>query len=173
MASGCAPPFGDAAEMREGFLCPLCLKDLQAFQQLRAHYEEEHLGEDRDVRGQLRSKGRGGFPAFSRPPCRVPHGGSRRAAGALGSCRRWNADGSPGRERRGAPLLYAGPGARRVPSLQARPLPGLQASVPLGRGAWCCGLLLAFVCFLGTFFYVRTPDSYCNAREFPGVSRRP
>ncbi|XP_048813398.1 rabenosyn-5 [Lagopus muta] len=55
MASGCAPPFGDAAEMREGFLCPLCLKDLQAFQQLRAHYEEEHLGEDRDVRGQLRS----------------------------------------------------------------------------------------------------------------------
>ncbi|XP_072203949.1 rabenosyn-5 isoform X2 [Excalfactoria chinensis] len=55
MASGCAPPFGDAAEMREGFLCPLCLKDLQAFQQLRAHYEEEHSGEDRDVRGQLRS----------------------------------------------------------------------------------------------------------------------
>ncbi|OXB55776.1 hypothetical protein ASZ78_014319 [Callipepla squamata] len=55
MASGCAPPFGDAAEMREGFLCPLCLKDLQAFQQLRAHYEEEHSGDDRDVRGQLRS----------------------------------------------------------------------------------------------------------------------
>lgn len=55
MAAGCAPPFGDAAEMREGFLCPLCLKDLQAFQQLRAHYEEEHSGEDRDVRGQLRS----------------------------------------------------------------------------------------------------------------------
>lgn len=69
MASGCAPPFGDAAEMREGFLCPLCLKDLQAFQQLRAHYEEEHSGEDRDVRGQIRSKGRGGFSMFSRLLC--------------------------------------------------------------------------------------------------------
>ncbi|NXT57317.1 RBNS5 protein, partial [Pluvianellus socialis] len=49
------PPFGDPGEMREGFLCPLCLKDLQAFHQLQAHYEEEHSGEDRDVRGQLRN----------------------------------------------------------------------------------------------------------------------
>ncbi|KFQ19235.1 Rabenosyn-5, partial [Merops nubicus] len=47
--------FGDPGEMREGFLCPLCLKDLQSFYQLQAHYEEEHSGEDRDVRGQLKN----------------------------------------------------------------------------------------------------------------------
>ncbi|XP_009632104.1 rabenosyn-5 [Egretta garzetta] len=41
--------------MREGFLCPLCLKDLQSFYQLQSHYEEEHSGEDRDVRGQLKN----------------------------------------------------------------------------------------------------------------------
>ncbi|GAB0194365.1 rabenosyn-5 [Grus japonensis] len=55
MASGCPPPFGDPGEMREGFLCPLCLKDLQSFYQLQSHYEEEHSSEDRDVKGQLRS----------------------------------------------------------------------------------------------------------------------
>ncbi|NXT26100.1 RBNS5 protein, partial [Syrrhaptes paradoxus] len=49
------PPFGDPGEMREGFLCPLCLKDLQSFYQLQAHYEEEHSGEDRDVKGQLKN----------------------------------------------------------------------------------------------------------------------
>ncbi|NXE26321.1 RBNS5 protein, partial [Ardeotis kori] len=49
------PPFGDPGEMREGFLCPLCLKDLQSFYQLQAHYEEEHSREDRDVRGQLKN----------------------------------------------------------------------------------------------------------------------
>ncbi|NXS61531.1 RBNS5 protein, partial [Brachypteracias leptosomus] len=48
------PPFGDPGEMREGFLCPLCLKDLQSFYQLQAHYEEEH-SEDRDVRGQIKN----------------------------------------------------------------------------------------------------------------------
>ncbi|NWH60926.1 RBNS5 protein, partial [Geococcyx californianus] len=48
-------PFGDPGEMREGFLCPLCLKDLQSFYQLQAHYEGEHSGEDRDVRGQLKN----------------------------------------------------------------------------------------------------------------------
>ncbi|KFQ64242.1 Rabenosyn-5, partial [Phaethon lepturus] len=47
--------FGDPAEMREGFLCPLCLKDLQSFYQLQSHYEEEHSSEDRDVKGQLRN----------------------------------------------------------------------------------------------------------------------
>ncbi|XP_025930673.1 rabenosyn-5 isoform X2 [Apteryx rowi] len=55
MASGCPPPFGDPGEMREGFLCPLCLKDLQSFYQLQSHYEEEHSSEDRDVRGQLKN----------------------------------------------------------------------------------------------------------------------
>lgn len=45
----------DPGEVREGFLCPLCLKDLQSFHQLQTHYEEEHAGEDRDVRGQIKS----------------------------------------------------------------------------------------------------------------------
>ncbi|XP_062441981.1 rabenosyn-5 [Rhea pennata] len=55
MASSYAPPFGDPGEMREGFLCPLCLKDLQSFYQLQSHYEEEHSSEDRDVKGQLKN----------------------------------------------------------------------------------------------------------------------
>nr|XP_009679436.1 PREDICTED: rabenosyn-5 isoform X1 [Struthio camelus australis] len=55
MASSCPPPFGDPGDVREGFLCPLCLKDLQSFYQLQSHYEEEHSGEDGDVRGQLRN----------------------------------------------------------------------------------------------------------------------
>ncbi|NWI19193.1 RBNS5 protein, partial [Crypturellus soui] len=49
------PPFGDAAEVREGFLCPLCLQDLQSLRQLQAHYEEEHSGDERDVRAPLRN----------------------------------------------------------------------------------------------------------------------
>ncbi|XP_036037098.1 rabenosyn-5 [Onychomys torridus] len=44
----------DPGEVREGFLCPLCLKDLQSFYQLQSHYEEEH-SEDRDVKGQIKS----------------------------------------------------------------------------------------------------------------------
>uniref|UniRef100_A0A8C8ZAV6 C2H2-type domain-containing protein n=1 Tax=Prolemur simus TaxID=1328070 RepID=A0A8C8ZAV6_PROSS len=46
----------DPGDVREGFLCPLCLKDLQSFYQLQSHYEEEHSGEDRDVKGQIKSK---------------------------------------------------------------------------------------------------------------------
>uniref|UniRef100_A0A7N8WN85 Rabenosyn, RAB effector n=1 Tax=Mastacembelus armatus TaxID=205130 RepID=A0A7N8WN85_9TELE len=42
-------------EVKEGFLCPLCLKDLQSFYQLQDHYEEEHSGDDRHVRGQFKS----------------------------------------------------------------------------------------------------------------------
>ncbi|KAJ7417303.1 rabenosyn-5 isoform X3 [Willisornis vidua] len=55
MAAGCPAAFGDPGEVREGFLCPLCLKDLQAFRQLQAHYEEQHPGEERHVRAQLRN----------------------------------------------------------------------------------------------------------------------
>uniref|UniRef100_A0A8C4Y0A5 Rabenosyn, RAB effector n=1 Tax=Gopherus evgoodei TaxID=1825980 RepID=A0A8C4Y0A5_9SAUR len=55
MASNYPPPFDDPVEVREGFLCPLCLKDLQSFYQLQSHYEEEHSSEDRDVKGQLRN----------------------------------------------------------------------------------------------------------------------
>lgn len=56
MAASYTPPFDDAGEVREGFLCPLCLKDLQSFYQLQSHYEEEHSGDDKDVKGQLKSK---------------------------------------------------------------------------------------------------------------------
>ncbi|XP_048344536.1 rabenosyn-5 [Sphaerodactylus townsendi] len=55
MAASYTPPFDDPGEVREGFLCPLCLKDLQSFYQLQSHYEEEHSSEDKDVKGQLRN----------------------------------------------------------------------------------------------------------------------
>lgn len=54
MASSYPPPFEEQGEMREGFLCPLCLKDLQSFYQLQSHYEE-HSSDDRDVRGHLKN----------------------------------------------------------------------------------------------------------------------
>nr|XP_019951820.1 PREDICTED: rabenosyn-5 [Paralichthys olivaceus] len=55
MASSYPPPFEGTGEVKEGFLCPLCLKDLQSFYQLQDHYEEEHSGDERHVRGQLKS----------------------------------------------------------------------------------------------------------------------
>ncbi|XP_030639719.1 rabenosyn-5 [Chanos chanos] len=55
MASSYPPPFEGSPEVKEGFLCPLCLKDLQSFYQLQDHYEDEHSGDDRHVRGQLKS----------------------------------------------------------------------------------------------------------------------
>uniref|UniRef100_A0A665SX56 Rabenosyn, RAB effector n=1 Tax=Echeneis naucrates TaxID=173247 RepID=A0A665SX56_ECHNA len=55
MASSYHSPFEGTGEVKEGFLCPLCLKDLQSFYQLQGHYEEEHSGDDRHVRGQLKS----------------------------------------------------------------------------------------------------------------------
>lgn len=56
MASSYPPPFEGAGEVKEGFLCPLCLKDLQSFYQLQEHYEEEHSGDDGHVKGQIKSK---------------------------------------------------------------------------------------------------------------------
>lgn len=55
MASSYPPPLEGSAEVKEGFLCPLCLKDLQSFYQLQDHYEEEHSGEERHVRGQIKN----------------------------------------------------------------------------------------------------------------------
>ncbi|XP_040050085.2 rabenosyn-5 [Gasterosteus aculeatus] len=55
MASSYPTPFEGTGEVKEGFLCPLCLKDLQSFYQLQDHYEEEHSGDDGHVRGQLKS----------------------------------------------------------------------------------------------------------------------
>ncbi|KAL5014503.1 hypothetical protein ScPMuIL_008773 [Solemya velum] len=42
------------AEIREGFLCPICMKDLGTVSQLQDHFEEEHSSEDKDVLQQLR-----------------------------------------------------------------------------------------------------------------------
>ncbi|XP_077570352.1 rabenosyn-5 [Stigmatopora nigra] len=42
-------------EVKEGFLCPLCFKDLQSFYQLQEHYEDEHSGDERRVRDQLKN----------------------------------------------------------------------------------------------------------------------
>lgn len=56
MASSYPPPFESSGEVKEGFICPLCLKDLQSFYQLQEHYEEEHSGDERHVRGQLKSE---------------------------------------------------------------------------------------------------------------------
>lgn len=82
MASSYPPPFEGAGEVKEGFLCPLCLKDLQSFYQLQEHYEEEHSGDDGNVKGQIKSKfeknGSGavedfGWPGFHKieASCRV------------------------------------------------------------------------------------------------------
>ncbi|KAL0185541.1 hypothetical protein M9458_017211, partial [Cirrhinus mrigala] len=54
MASIYPPSLEDSTEVKEGFLCPLCLKDLQSFYQLQGHYEEEHSGDNRHVGGQLK-----------------------------------------------------------------------------------------------------------------------
>ncbi|XP_062890860.1 rabenosyn-5 [Mobula hypostoma] len=50
---GGSPSLG---EVREGFLCPLCLKDLLSVQQLQAHYEEAHSSDDdRHMVGQIKT----------------------------------------------------------------------------------------------------------------------
>lgn len=56
MASSYSSPFEGTGDVKEGFLCALCLKDLQSFYQLQDHYEEEHSGDERHVRGQLKSE---------------------------------------------------------------------------------------------------------------------
>lgn len=38
----------------EGFLCPICMKDLGTVTQLQGHFEEEHSSEDKDVLNQLK-----------------------------------------------------------------------------------------------------------------------
>ncbi|XP_067883139.1 rabenosyn-5-like, partial [Heterodontus francisci] len=47
---------GSSGPIREGFLCPLCLKDLQSVQQLQSHYEDAHSSEDDgDMVGQIKT----------------------------------------------------------------------------------------------------------------------
>ncbi|ELU11604.1 hypothetical protein CAPTEDRAFT_181514 [Capitella teleta] len=41
-------------EIREGFLCPICLADLGAISDLQLHFEEAHSNEDKDVLDQIK-----------------------------------------------------------------------------------------------------------------------
>ena len=41
-------------EIREGFLCPMCMKDLGTVTQLTQHFEEAHSNEDKAVLQQLK-----------------------------------------------------------------------------------------------------------------------
>ncbi|XP_053377139.1 rabenosyn-5-like [Mercenaria mercenaria] len=41
-------------EIREGFLCPMCMKDLGTVSQLQSHFEEAHSTEDKATLNQLR-----------------------------------------------------------------------------------------------------------------------
>ena len=62
MAASTAAPLsaagGDSAssssEIREGFLCPICMCDLGSFAQLSVHFDTAHSGEDRDALQQLK-----------------------------------------------------------------------------------------------------------------------
>ena len=42
------------AEIREGFLCPICLHDLGSIADLQEHFEEAHAEEDKAVLQQLK-----------------------------------------------------------------------------------------------------------------------
>ncbi len=42
------------SEIREGFLCPICMKDLGGVADLQEHFEEEHSQEDKAVLQQLK-----------------------------------------------------------------------------------------------------------------------
>lgn len=41
-------------EIREGFLCPMCMKDLGGVADLQDHFEEAHSNEDKAVLQQLK-----------------------------------------------------------------------------------------------------------------------
>jgi len=41
-------------EIREGFLCPICVQDLGSVIQLQDHFELAHAGEDHAVLNQLK-----------------------------------------------------------------------------------------------------------------------
>ena len=43
-----------APAIQEGFLCPICMKDLGGVAELQDHFEEEHSSEDKAVLQQLK-----------------------------------------------------------------------------------------------------------------------
>ncbi|XP_052782035.1 rabenosyn-5-like [Mya arenaria] len=54
MAAAMGPGGGTGGEIREGFLCPMCMKDLGTVSQLQSHFEEAHSNEDKATLNQLR-----------------------------------------------------------------------------------------------------------------------
>ena len=40
--------------IREGFLCPICMRDLGTVLDLQKHFEDSHSNEDKDVVDQLK-----------------------------------------------------------------------------------------------------------------------
>jgi len=53
MATPTGPSAGEA-DIREGFLCPICMCDLGTLAQLSVHFDNAHSGEDRDALQQLK-----------------------------------------------------------------------------------------------------------------------
>ena len=43
-------------EIREGFICPMCMKDLGGVSDLHDHFEEAHSNEDKAVLQQLKGE---------------------------------------------------------------------------------------------------------------------
>ena len=43
-------------EIKEGFLCPMCMQDLGTVAQLTAHFEDQHANEDKDVINEIKGK---------------------------------------------------------------------------------------------------------------------
>ena len=43
-------------EIREGFLCPMCMQDLGTVSQLQQHFDEAHPNEDSDVIQQIKGR---------------------------------------------------------------------------------------------------------------------
>ncbi|KAI5621941.1 rabenosyn-5 [Silurus asotus] len=55
MASSYTAQLDDSTKVKEGFLCPLCHKDLQSFYQLQDHYDDAHSGDNHHVSSQFKS----------------------------------------------------------------------------------------------------------------------
>ena len=43
-------------DVREGFLCPICMQDLRSFHKLQNHFETSHSAEDKAVLDQIKGR---------------------------------------------------------------------------------------------------------------------
>lgn len=44
----------DNEDVQEGYLCPVCVKDLGSFKKLQDHFEQVHSNDNRDGFGQVK-----------------------------------------------------------------------------------------------------------------------